>query len=447
MKRINKFLFIALLATGLVACENFADLDGVGPDDQVATDGAINDLNSATAGLVGLYNEIQDADLVFDGFLASPQYFSDEAIFTGTFPTRLEFGNFNVFPSNTTMAAFFTDFYDAINSVNYYETVLPTVDDPRLTEGVVNNYLAQARFIRALCYYYLTQGWGDVPLVLDPTEPDEVGDILNVPASSRSDVFDQIITDLEFAAANSTTNDPERASAQAANALLARVYLTIGDYDNAYDLATSVLGEGFDLTNFPYLEDQLFYLSFTTADANSLNFFYGPSGLGGRYSIAPAPQLIAAFEPGDNRLPQAIDTSLIPGTPFCVKYDDFKGIDAGIDPIYFLRHAEMVLIAAEGAAEKGDFDEASMWINQVRSRAGLEDVTLDESNYVDLILQERFVELCLEGGHRLWDLRRRDRDVDVLGPIGYEACDAVWPYPQRDVDRNTNLNQNDCCNC
>jgi len=446
MKRINKFLFIALLATGLVACEDFADLDGVAPNDQVATELAVTDFNSAEAALNGIYDELQDGDLAFDGWLALPQYFSDEAIFTGTFPTRLEFGNFSVFPSNATMAGVFTDFYDAINVANNVIALLPTIDDPSLTEPVVNNFIGQARFARALCYYYLTQGWSDVPLVLEPTDPQELGDALNVPADPRSAVLAQIITDLEFARDNITSTDVERGNSAAAEALLARVYLVQGEYDAAYSSATNVLGEGFDLTNFGYLQDQLFVLSWTAADGNSLNFFYGPAEFGGRHSIEPSPGLIAGYEPGDTRFAASIDTSSA-SVPFSLKYDDFKGIGAGTDPIYFLRHAEMVLIAAEGAAEKGDFDEASMWLNQVRNRAGLGDVTLDASNYIDLILQERFIELSLEGGHRLWDLRRRGRAVDAFGPFGYDACDDVWPYPQRDVDRNTNLNQNDCCNC
>jgi hypothetical protein len=112
-----------------------------------------------------------------------------------------------------------------------------------------------------------------------------------------------------------------------------------------------------------------------------------------------------------------------------------------------MRHAELVLIAAEAAAREGNFDDANMWINQVRARAGVADVTLDAGNFEDMILMERFRELSLESGHRLWDLRRTGRALDVLAPFGYDACDNVWGLPQRDIDRNPNLVQNGCCNC
>ncbi len=445
MKR-TKLLLITFLTLAFVACENFSDLDDVAPNDAVATDIAVTDFNSAVAAVNGVYDEMQDGDLAFDGWLALPQYFSDEAIFTGTFPTRLEFGNLNVFPANTTMAGVFTDFYDLINVANNVIAILPTVEDPSLTPTVVNSFVAEARFARALAYFYLTQGWTDVPLIVEPTSSEELGEKLNVSPSPRSEIINQMIDDLEFAEQNLTTSDIERATPAAAAALLARVHLVEGNYQQASDAATRALGDAFDLTQFVYLEDQIFSLGFTTVDANSLNFFYGPAEFGGRHSIEPSPKLIGAYEDGDQRFAQSIDTTSA-SVPFSLKYNDFRGIGAGTDPIFFLRHAELVLIAAETAAEAGDFTEASAWYNQVRARAGLPEQTLTADNYLELIMQERFIELSLEGGHRLWDLRRRGMAEEVLAPLGYDACDDVWPYPQRDVDRNPNLPQNDCCNC
>lgn len=447
MMRLHKTFSLVLLLIGATACSNFAELDDISPNDQIGTDEAVTDFNSAAAALNGLYDELQDGTLVFDGYLALPQYFSDEAIFTGTFPTRLEFGNFNVFPANGTMAGVFTDFYDVINVANNLIDLLPTIEDPSLTDAVVNDFIGQARMVRALSYFYLTQGWGDVPLVTTPTSSDNVGDALSLPASPRSDVLNQIMDDLEFAQTNITETDSERATAAAASALAARVELIRGNYQAAYDNAITALGgEGFDLTAFEYLQDRIFTLNFTTVDANSLNFFYGPAEFGGRHSIEPSPSLIAGYEDGDLRFAQSIDLTSAT-VPFSLKYNDFRGAGQGTDPVYFIRHAEMVLVAAEAAAELGEFDNASDWINQVRTRAGLPDVTLTADNYVDLILQERFIELSLEAGHRLWDLRRRGRALEVLGPLGYDSCDGLWPLPQRDVDRNVNLNQNDCCNC
>ncbi len=445
MKSIYKFLFLLTVGCSVVAC---ADLDDPTPINSLPAEAAILNEASANAALNGIYDEIQDGDLVFDGWLALAQFFSDEANATGTFPTRLEFGNLNVLPANGTMATVFTDLYDAINVANGVIQRIPLVEDESFTEEARANIVGQAKFIRAHCYLHLTTLWRDVPLILMPTA--EVGDILNVSVSSQADIYTQIRTDLGEASRDIlAATGPQQASKQAADALLARVDLYNSNWSDAYSQAVGVLGgEDFDLTTVPYLSDQIYSLGFTATDGNTLNFFYGPSDFGGRYSIGPTTALIGAFEPGDARFAVSVDT-VTATTPFGLKYPSFSAGISGTatDPIYFVRHAEMVLIAAEAAAEQGDFDLASDWFNQVRSRAGLDDIELNSNNFVDAILKERFTEFAFEGPFRLIDLRRKGRALDVLAPFGYEACDDVWPLPQRDVDRNINLSQNDCCNC
>ena len=444
MKSIYKFLFLLAVGCSVVAC---ADLDDPTPINSLPSNVAILNEASARAALNGVYDEVQDADLVFDGWLALAQFFSDEANATGTFPTRLEFGNLNVQPSNTTMATVFTDIYDAINVANSVIQRIPLVEEESFSDESRADIIGQAKFIRAFCYLHLTTLWRDVPLILMPTE--DVGEVLNVSVSSQSDIYAQIRSDLAEASRDiAAATGPLQASKLGADALLARVDLYNENWSDAYSKAVGVLGgEDFDLTTVPYLSDQIYSLGFTATDGNTLNFFYGPSDFGGRYSIGPTTDLISAFEPGDARFAVSIDTTLT--TPYGLKYPSF---DAGIsgtatDPIFFVRHAEMVLIAAEAAAEQGDFDLANKWFNQVRSRAGLDDVELDDDNFVDAILKERFTEFAFEGPFRLIDLRRKGKALEVLGPLGYEACDDVWPLPQRDVDRNINLTQNDCCNC
>lgn len=438
MKKIISLLSV-LAIFGVYSC---VDLDSIEPTDSVSPDRAIVDFSSAQAAVAGVYDDFQDPTS-FDNFLSLWQYFSDEAVFTGTFPTRLEFANFNVFPDNTTSQGVFSNFYDAINVANNVIAILPTVDSPTLSEDRVNNLLADAYFIRGLAYFYLAQGYGDVPIVLEPTR--EVDDKLFVTKSPQADVMAQATSDMQFTAANAADGAPFQASPNAANGMLARLALYAGNWQQAYDLAAGVLGADFDLTTFPYMSDQIFTLNYSTADGNNLAFFYYSASLGGRHSIEPSAKLLSAYEAGDTRFALSIDTtSAEDGVPYGIKYNDVAN---GADPIMFIRHAELALIAAEAAAQLGNFDDANNWYNMVRARAGLDTKTLDGSNFQDLILQERFVELAMEGGHRLWDLRRTGKALEVLGPLGYDPCDAVWPLPQRDLDRNPNLVQSACCNC
>ena len=429
----------------LVLLASCAELDEPQPRNSIATEFAINNFASASAAMNGVYSDLQDATLVFDGFLALPQLFSDETVFTGTFPTRLEFGNLNVFPANGTMAAVFSDMYEVINRANNVIALVPGVEDVSMTDAVKNNFVAQARFIRAHMYLHLVTLWQEVPLITSPTV--DVGDVLNVAKSSSAEIYSLIVEDFNFAKANSTESSVSKATPQAATAFLARVALYQQNWSQALSLAEEALG-GVDVSTVPYLEDQIYSLAFSPTDGNSLAFFYGPAELGGRHSIEPSPFLINSFEPGDARFPFTVELNFA-SVPFGLKYPSFAAANAGAatDPIFFIRHAEMALIAAESAAEMGDFGKANTYFNQVRSRAGLDAVTLNGGNFVDAILAERLVEFALEGPFRLIDLRRRGQAELFLAPIGYDACDNIWPLPVREIDRNQNLVQAACCNC
>ncbi|MEM9527893.1 MAG: RagB/SusD family nutrient uptake outer membrane protein, partial [Bacteroidota bacterium] len=428
-------------------CEDYYNLEEVNPNDSIDPAIAITNLRSAQGARAGIYSGLQASN--FDRYLAGSQYYSDEADWTGTFPTRAEFDIYNVITSNTTLATMFTSHYATINDANAFLDVVPSVDDPSLNEAenIRSSLLAEARFARGIAFFELTQGWRDVPIVLTPTRSDAVGDALNVTRSPQSEVYAQAISDFTFARDNLIDGASLGATVAAANGYLARIALYQGRWQDAISFATAAVGADYDLTGIEYLDDELFYIKFSKADGNSLAFFYAPSALGGRRSIAPSAKLVGSFEDGDLRA-AATFASLSNGQLYGVKYDDFSSASGNQDdPLLLMRGAEMVLILAEANARLGNFDEANAWFNQVRQRAGLADLTLDADNFEDLILQERFVELSLESGHRLWDLRRTDRAEEVLGPDGYEACDAVWPLPQRDIDRNPNLEQNNCCNC
>jgi hypothetical protein len=453
--KLYKSIFLLAIAGLFIGCEG-TDLNGLDPINSVPGDGAINNFKSATAAMNGVYDELQMTTTNhLDAFLDLAQIYSDEADFTGTFPTRFEFMNLSIQTANGTNANVFTEFYDVINTANNVLEILPTVEDPGLTDAVVNNFLGQARMARALSYFFLSEYYGDIPLILTPTR--EVGEVLNVANSSKSDIRAQMIDDLKFAESNITETNTKRFTSQAASALLARIYLYMENWGDALSHAEKVLGAGFDLTSVPYLQDEIMFLGFTTADGNVLNFWYGPSECGGRHDVEPSAKFIGSYEDGDLRKamsivevgePMAPCGIADPATvPFVIKYPTFSaGISGSApDPILLFRHAEQVLIAAEAAARSNDFVKANSYYNQVRARAGLADQTLDAGNYIDLILQERLIELSFEGPHRYFDLRRTGKAAQEIP--GYQPCNDIWPIPQREIDRNPNLQQNNCCNC
>ena len=209
---MNKLKY--LLPVCLIVFIGCADLDELEPINSVPSATAVSTEGSARAAVNGMYSDMQDPDLVFDGFLGLPQYFSDECDFTGTFPTRLEFGNLNVFPANGTMGTAFSDLYQVINIANNVIELIPAVVQDGFEDVEKDDLVAQARFMRAHCYLHLTTLWKDVPMPLTATK--EVGEILEIPATSQSEIYAQIMRDLEAAEVSLLSETgPEQASKQA----------------------------------------------------------------------------------------------------------------------------------------------------------------------------------------------------------------------------------------
>ncbi len=98
--------------------------------------------------------------------------------------------------------------------------------------------LAEAKFLRALSYFYLVQTWGDVPMPLTETiAPDKA--IVKAPSNT---IYTQILKDLTEAesALPVTATDYGRVTKGAAQFLLSRVYLTRGwNFKNALGGATT----------------------------------------------------------------------------------------------------------------------------------------------------------------------------------------------------------------
>ena len=79
------------------------------------------------------------------------------------------------------------------------------------------------------------------------------------------------------------------------------------------------------------------------------------------------------------------------------------------------RYAEALLNGAEAAVEMGQhLDDALLWINDIRSRANIKQLSLSDLT-VDKVRHERRIELAFEN-HTYWDLRRwriADKEIET----------------------------------
>ena len=108
-----------------------------------------------------------------------------------------------------------------------------------------------------------------------------------------------------------------------------------------------------------------------------------------------------------------------------------------------MRYADILLFAAEAANELDDATKAKEWLNLVRKRVKMPDVTTSNKDSLrTAIFHERRVELGLEG-HRFFDLVRQDRAKDVLKANGFvKGKHDYFPIPQRELDACSKLQQN-----
>lgn len=104
--------------------------------------------------------------------------------------------------------------------------------------------------------------------------------------------------------------------------------------------------------------------------------------------------------------------------PTTLKYFDFQneGLTtcvSGNDNIIY-RYADVLLMYAECLNNNGNTSQAAIYLNQVRSRAGVANTTATTKDDMDLAIEdERLLELCFEG-HRWYDLVRRDRITPIM---------------------------------
>jgi hypothetical protein len=171
----------------------------------------------ANGAYIANYEFSSDAAYVID--LPADETQCGEAVTSGS---GASIGVLDWDPSNSTISYVWGLLYSGVTTTN--DVVDKLSSATTITESVRTRTINEAKFLRALYYYYLVQLWGDVPLVLHASEG-----ATPVRASVDS-VYTQIVADLTDATAlpatYSAANDQGRATQGAAYGLLAKTYLT-----------------------------------------------------------------------------------------------------------------------------------------------------------------------------------------------------------------------------
>lgn len=335
-----------------------------------------------------------------------------------------------------------------------------------------NRLIGEARFLRALNYFYLVRGWGDIPLQhIDLIE-----------RKPKAEVYKFIEDDLLFAIANLPlksnyeAKNLGRATKGAAQGLLSKVYLYQEKWAEAITMAREVINSN----EYELEEDYATVWRVTTDNGKESLFEFqargesiahgiqqysqtqgarGASGWGWGFNT-PSQNLLDAFNAaGDNirrdatiifrgetmydgrEVSQAVENPM---------YNEkaYSSANAGADDtdknLRYLRLSEIYLILAEAANESNDTQTARENLNMVRSRVNLPNITeTDKELLRPLIWKERRLELAFE--HDRWfDLVRTKQAEAAMTAAGkqFQQKHYLFPIPDNQLIQTPEMGQN-----
>tara|TARA_A100000171_G_C2137573_1_gene151598 strand:- start:611 stop:2008 length:1398 start_codon:yes stop_codon:yes gene_type:complete len=449
---IKTLLALISLTAFMVGCQDALDIK---PAQSLSIDQALSTPENIQAILLGAYDDAGQTGSYGGNLNLASELLgtTNEVSWQGTFLQPRQFFQKNITIDNSFVGGAWTNAYQIINLANVVienSSIFTDADEKDRVEG-------EAQFLRGMAYFDMARFFGStyvagqvnsqlaVPLSLEAILSTEGNDFA-VPRSTVEEIYAQAVTDLESAATKLPDSNGYLATSSAANALLARVYLQMGNFAAARDKANSVIGTNdFSLTssyadafnNGTNSTEDIFAWQVTDQDGtNGMNTYWATRAFGGRGDIPVQASFRNTFEPNDQRGDFYYTQSN--GT-FSLKWQN------QFANVIYIRLAEMYLIRAEtnfrlttsiGATPTAD-------INRIRNRAGLTgplndfDPILNPITLQD-ILDERKKELAFEG-HLLHDVKRLGL---TAGGKNFDDPLLVFPVPQAELDANPSLIQN-----
>lgn len=242
IKKMARYIPVFLL-TGLMSC---VDLDPE-PLSFFAPENTFMDKEGLDALLITSRKQIKwewFGDAFNAGYCETPlvyEYAWSDLSVIGA-PEVKEIHNLETQLTPTTKMALHLRYWDlAWNGIKYANTVISRVPKSSITnEEDKNQLLAEGYFHRAYWYYLLVHQWGDVPLVLEEVAEPK----LDFNSASRMSILQQMKSDMEFAVKWLPVNVERGCVSRAAGEhLLAKIYLSTGDFQLAVEATTRCIND------------------------------------------------------------------------------------------------------------------------------------------------------------------------------------------------------------
>jgi len=448
MSRLALYSFFCFF---IFSCKGFITVDS--PKNKISDKNIFSNDETAIAMVTNIYTQLNQDCKAFngDGRLMNVALVtglsSDELVLYGSNNTSFYQIYTNTLNGDNTIYTW-SDIYRKIYNVN--SAIASLIDNHSLSDNVRRQLLGEVKFIRAFCYFYLTNLYGNVPIVLG------IDPLINstLSQSSKEEVYTQILEDLKdaeslmsesYLAGNliGTSIERVRPTKWVATALLARVSLFMLNYANAENEADLLINHQ-ELFKLDSLDDvflkssneciwqiqNVYNSGANTGDGQT--FILPQSGPdGSNYPVYLSDYIVNDFEAGDLRKRHWIDSittnsGITYFFPFKYKSGALTENGSSSEYIMMFRLAEQYLIRAEARLKLGKYDQAISDINIIRRRAGLNNITtIPPDSILKVISHERKVELFTEWGHRWLDLKRTG-DVNSIMSVVAEQKGVTW---------------------
>lgn len=488
MRTINYIGALLLLAICFTSCKKFLEED---PQHQVTITNYYKNETDAISAVNSIYSYLNStstgstAGIYHSTFWVTAGLASDELENNQLGSPQLDaLATFTHVPQNAALEEVWAMHYKTITIANIAINRIPQIE---MNAALRSRLIGEAKFLRALMYFNLVRMFGEIPLLVEENAP------LTPETADVDAIYTQIINDLTDAVAVLPLSYPVgngrgRATIGSANGLLAKVYLTRKQWQEAANAAKAVIdsqqyelwqdyADVFKLSNRNGKE-AVFSVSF--GDANGAIIFWEV----GQFLVRLLPRELSVegvqnsqgwqfptmysynqYENNDRRKAVTFLTEIneasgpAPIRPYIQKYWDRVAEPTGNEtsndfPV--IRYSDILLMYAEANNELDRSDIAHEYINMVRERARFNGTSyenavadysgLNKEQFREAVLKERMLEFHTEG-QRWFDLVRTNKleqKVPLAKPgVTPAARNYLFPIPQREVDLNPNLVQNE----
>lgn len=462
---MKNILLMILLLPLAIACSNILDEN----PKAVATETFYNTANEIEAAVFAAYAPLRTGYSTLWYVNAGEV---DYAVGRLSFANLSDFQGFNSTNISRTDGVW-TSLYQSIRNANLVIKNAP--NSQKATPEEINKYVAEAKFVRAFCYYQMVRNWGALPLRTEDNMMES-----DVARSSEEDVYKLILSDLEFADANLPGKQDEagRADQYAAKAMLTQVYLQLQRWTDARNQANEIISSGkYSLIKVQTPDDfykifgpnvissseEIFYLkynyessSFTARYRHYSNTpYFNATGAYAKYADSVDIKVIKEWDIKDLRKKfNLYNWNIGFGTKTMLfkKFIDPNAPGTGATNDYpAYRYTDILLFYAEAECRinNGPTNDGMEKLNMIHRRAyGYDPNTVspvdfrlsdyNKDTFIDLLLKEgmyeqideakRFLELKRTG--KLKELVKANRGIDVA------ESHLLFPIPSVEYDYN-----------